>query len=295
MARKNALAALLICTLLASCSGSKTSVVVGSKNFTEQLVLGEVMARMIEKRLGLKVDRKLNLGGTLLVHQALVAGEIDVYAEYTGTALMAILDLPPDHDPEAVFRTVDRRYQEKFQAEWLPPFGFNNSFVMVIPGDIAKKHGIGTISGAAALDHSWSLGIGYEFEGRPDGMPALKNAYDLEWSRSPQIMDLGLIYRALEQGQVDMVAANGTDGMLARLDVKILEDDKNIFPPYEAAPVVRQAATEEFPGLRETLAGLSGRIDDATMRRLNYEVDGKGRRAKDVAAEFLASLDPRPE
>lgn len=290
MGGKGLVTALVVATLLLSCTSEGTRVVVGSKNFTEQLLLGEIMAQTIETLPDVTVDRRLNLGGTLLAHQALKSGEIDVYAEYTGTALMAILDLPPSHDSQQVYETVSSRYEQDIQAVWLPPFGFNNSFVMVIPGEMARTHEIESISDAAALDHAWKLGIGYEFEGRPDGMPALEEAYDLEWSGSPQIMELGLIYRALEQGQVDMVAANGTDGMLARLDVKVLEDDKEIFPPYEAAPVVRRATLGEVPGLREALERLSGKIDAETMRQLNYEVDGKQRRVAEVAAEFLESF-----
>ena len=291
MARKGALAALVLTLLAASCAPPGTTVVVGSKNFTEQLVLGELMAQVIEQRLDVHVDRRLNLGGTLLAHQALASGEIDVYPEYTGTALMAILDQPPAHDPQQVRHQVAELYTAKFQAEWLPPFGFNNSFVMVIPGPLAREHAIQTISDAAAFDHAWRLGIGYEFEGRPDGMPALVRAYNLKWQAPPQVMDLGLLYRALERGQVDMVAANGTDGMLSRLDVRVLEDDKGIFPPYEAAPVVRQKTLDAIPGLREALEELAGKIDAQTMRRLNFEVDGNGRSPRDVAAEFLATLE----
>jgi len=289
MDRTKALPLLLIAVLLAGCSGENT-IVVGSKNFTEQLVLGEILAQQIERKLAVPVERKLNLGGTLLAHQALVAGEIDLYPEYTGTALMAVLDLPPEREAKAVRETVSREYQQRYAIQWLPPFGFNNSFVMVIPGDVAREGNLTTLSTAAASGQKWSLGASYEFEGRPDGLPALNGTYNLQWVGSPMTMDLGLLYRALEQRQVTMVAANGTDGMLSKLDVRVLKDDRQAFPPYEAAVAVRDEALEQYPSLRSALEQLSGRIDAETMQRLNYAVDGEQRPIEEVAAEFLDQL-----
>jgi len=271
--------------LLLGCSGGGR-IVVGSKNFTEQLILGEVLAQHIEQRLGQPVDRRLNLGGTLLAHQALLAGEIDLYPEYTGTALMAILDRPPSPDPAEALSLVRREYAA-LGVEWLDPFGFNNSFVMVIPGPLARAHGLESLSDAAASGVRWKLGASYEFEGRPDGLPALERVYGLKWDGAPLTMDLGLLYRALEQGQVTMVAANGTDGMLAKLDVKVLSDDRAVFPPYEAAVAVRTASLTAHLGLRKALAELSGKIDAATMQRLNYQVDGEHHPIVVVAAQFL--------
>jgi glycine betaine/choline ABC-type transport system substrate-binding protein len=274
-----ALAALVACS-------REPRIVVGSKNFTEQLVLGEILAQHIENRLQVKVDRKLNLGGTLLAHNALVSGEIDLYPEYTGTALMAILDLPPAHDPKAVHERVAAEYRERFGIEWLEPFGFNNTFAMVIGGQEARRAGLETVSDAAAAGE-WILGTGYEFEGRPDGLPALNRAYGLAWSAAPRTMDLGLLYRALEQGEVTMVAANSTDGMLAKLDVRVLEDDRSVFPPYQAAVAVRGDTLARFSGLQETLSELAGVISAKNMRELNHQVDGEHRPVEVVARGFL--------
>lgn len=289
MDRTKALAPLLVALLWTGCSG-EPSIVVGSKNFTEQLVLGEILAQQIERRLGVPVERKLNLGGTLLAHRALVAGEIDLYPEYTGTALMAVLDLPADRNAASVRETISREYARRYSIRWLPPFGFDNSFAMVIPGQIARAHELSTLSAAAALGKKWSLGASYEFEGRPDGLPALNEVYGMQWLGPPMTMDLGLLYRALEQRQVTMVAANATDGMLSKLDVRVLEDDRDAFPPYEAAVAVRDEALKRRPRLRETLEELAGQIDAATMRRLNYAVDGERRPIEEVAAGFLTGL-----
>ena len=288
MDRTNALTILAIAAaaFLPGC-GDGTRLVVASKNFTEQLILGEILAQHIENRLEIPVDRKLNLGGTLLAHQALVNGEFDLYPEYTGTALMAILDLPPEADPGVVHARVSRAYDERFKLQWLPPLGFNNSFVMGVPGALARKHNLETLTDAARYPGGWRLGVGYEFESRSDGLPALNMAYDLTWNEPPKTMELGLIYQALEQGQVTMISANGTDGLLSRLDVKVLEDDQRVFPPYQAAVVIRHEALREHPGLKETLTELSGTLNEETMRALNYEVDGRHRTPGDVAAGFL--------
>ncbi|MCP5114542.1 MAG: ABC transporter substrate-binding protein [bacterium] len=270
--------------------GERQTLVVGAKNFTEQLVLGEILAQHLENRLGVEVDRRLNLNGTLLAHQALIHGEIDLYPEYTGTALMAILDLEPGYDPTEVHERVRQHYLEHFQVDWMPPFGFNNSFVMVVRGQDAREHGLESVSDAAAAPVDWALGVGYEFETRPDGLPALQRAYPINWGAAPKTMDLGLLYRALDQGQVTMIAANGTDGMLAKLDVKVLADDKQIFPPYEAAVAVRSAALAKYPGLGEALRELSGSIDATSMQQLNYALDGEHQPLAQVAASFLANL-----
>ena len=288
MDRRKALAALAL-TLLAGCTGGRP-LVVGSKNFTEQLILGEIVAQHVEARLGVAVERRLNLGGTLLAHQALVSGAIDLYPEYTGTALTAVLVLPPSSDPKAVFDQIAREYRERFQVLWLPPLGFDNSFAMVIRGADARRYVLETISDAARHPEGWTLGIGYEFQRRPDGLPALDRTYSLPWAKPPATMDLGLLYRALEQGQVTMVAASATDGLLSKLDVKVLEDDRGAFPPYEAAIAVRRQALEGFPGLREDLLELSGAISEEAMRQMNYQVDAEHRPIPGVAAAFLSGL-----
>jgi osmoprotectant transport system substrate-binding protein len=262
-------------------------ITVGSKNFTEQVVLGEIVAQHLEHRLGRQVARKFNLGGTMLAHHALVRGEIDLYPEYTGTALTAILKLPPTSDPIAAKALVRGEYQARFGLEWLDPLGFNNTFAMVIRGDDARTHKIATLSDAARYAPGWTLGVGYEFQQRPDGLAGLLKTYHLPIHDQPKTMDLGLLYKALEQGQVSMVAGNVTDGQLSVLNAVVLQDDQRYFPPYDCGLVVRGETLKEHPALRQALAELAGRISDQTMRKLNHEVDGDHRPVRDVAEQFL--------
>jgi osmoprotectant transport system substrate-binding protein len=278
----------LLLTVL-GCSRSRP-LTVGSKNFTEQIVLGEIVAQQLERRLGVKVDRKLDLGGTLLAQQALQNGEIDVYPEYTGTALTAVLKLPPSSDPAAVLARVRTEYRKRWNLEWLDPLGFDNTFAMVVRGPDARAQGIETLSDAARRKQGWTLGVGYEFLQRPDGLAGLLATYHLPLDGAPKSMDLGLLYTALQQKQVDMAAANATDGQLSVLDVKVLRDDRHYFPPYQAALVVRAQALAAHPGLQAALGQLSGRFSDSAMRNLNYQVDGKHRPVAEVARELLASL-----
>jgi glycine betaine/choline ABC-type transport system substrate-binding protein len=260
--------------------------VVGSKNFTEQVVIGEIAAQHLERRLGTKVTRKLNLGGTLLAHQALLNGEIDLYPEYTGTALTAILKMPPETATSGVFETVRGEYHKRFGVRWMDSLGFNNTFAMVIRGLEARRQRIDSLSDAVRYTQGWQLGMGYEFQQRPDGLAGLLKVYPLHLAGSPKTMDLGLLYKALEQDQVNMVAANATDGLLSVLDVTVLKDDKAYFPPYEAALAVREDTLKQDK-VREALSELSGQFSDSVMRQLNYEVDGKHRPVAEVAEEFL--------
>ncbi len=271
---------------LAACARGKP-ITVGSKNFTEQVILGEIVAQHVSLRLSQRVDRKLNLGGTLLAHQALVKGDLDFYPEYTGTALTAILKLPLSSDPAKVLARVRHEYAKRFNVLWLDPLGFNNTFAMVIRGQDARKYRIESLSDAAGHANGWTLGVGYEFQQRRDGLPGLMKTYKLPLKRSPRTMDLGLLYKALEQKQVDMVAANATDGQLSALDVQVLKDDKRYFPPYQAALTVRADALAAHPGLKDTLEQLSGKFSDDIMRALNYQVDGKHRPVSEVAVTFL--------
>ena len=277
------------CLLLATIACSRPhSITVGSKNFTEQIVLGEIVAQQIERRLGIQVDRKLDLGGTLLAQQALSSGQIDVYPEYTGTALTAILKQPPLADPAAVFDRVRTEYRRRWNLAWLDPLGFNNTFAMVVRGPDARAEKIASLSDAARRKRGWKLGVGYEFLQRPDGLPGLLATYHLPLDGSPKSMDLGLLYSALQQRQVDMAAASSTDGQLSVLDVTVLRDDRNYFPPYQAALVVRADTLAAHPGLQAALAELSGRLSDTAMRTLNYQLDGKHRPVAEVAREWLA-------
>jgi len=262
-------------------------ITVGSKNFTEQVILGEIVAQHVSLRLSERVDRKLNLGGTLLAHQALVKGDLDLYPEYTGTALTAVLKRRLSSDPAAVLAKVKAEYLSRFKIHWLDPLGFNNTFAMVIRGEDARKYQIETLSDAATHANGWTLGVGYEFQQRPDGLAGLLRTYKLPLKRSPRTMDLGLLYRALEQKQVDMVAASATDGLLSVLDVKVLKDDKRYFPPYQASLAVRADALVKHPPLKRALEQLSGLFSDEIMRTLNYQVDGKHRPVSEVAMTFL--------
>jgi glycine betaine/choline ABC-type transport system substrate-binding protein len=284
-----ALAATLSAAGLTSCSRGR-ALVVGSKNFTEQEILGEIASQQLERKLGTRVTRTLDIGGTLLAHEALVAGEIDLYPEYTGTALTSILKLPAATDPKTVFDTVAREYRARWNLVWLPPLGFNDTFAMVVRGADARSSGIATLSQAARRKKGWVLGVGYEFLRRPDGLAGLQKTYALPLEGSPRTMDLGLLYAALEQGQVDLVAANSTDGLLAERDFKVLEDDRRYFPPYEAAFVVREALFAKDPRARAALEELSGRIATEVMQRLNSLVVGRHRRPAEVASEFLDGI-----
>lgn len=275
----------LIAVMLVGC-GRPARIVVGSKNFTEQVLLGEILAQQIERRLGVAVERKLDLGGTLLAHEALAGGSIDLYPEYTGTALTTILKQPPAANPGAALEQVRRQYRSRWHLEWLDPLGFNDSFAMIVGRDTARSAGLSALSQAAA-SRAWRLGVGYEFEQRPDGLSGLVKAYGLRLQGTPVTMDLGLLYAALASGKVDMIAANSTDGLASVLPVTILQDDRHYFPSYECAVVVREDTIRKYPQLKGILQELSGRIPDGVMRRLNYEVDGMHRPVAEVARSFL--------
>jgi glycine betaine/choline ABC-type transport system substrate-binding protein len=275
----------LIAWFAAGCS-SKPRLVAGSKNFTEQVLLGEIVAGQIERRLGFVVERKLDLGGTLLAHEALKGGSIDLYPEYTGTALTAVLKRPPVKDAKAVLDAVREGYRP-WRLEWLPPLGFDNTFAMVVRSSSAREQGLRTLSDAARRLRPWRLGVGYEFTGRPDGLSGLVRTYGLRVGGEPVAMDLGLLYPALRKKTIEMAAANRTDGMLARPEFAALEDDRHYFPPYQCAIVVRRDALDRFPRLRAALAELSNRIPDSAMRRMNEMVDVEHRPPAEVAREFL--------
>ncbi len=276
----------LIAALLTGC-GARQHIVVGSKNFTEQLILGEIIAQHIEARLAMPVERKLDLGGTLLAHQALLAGDIDMYPEYTGTAFTNVMKRSGVTDPAVVLEQVRAEYSSGFHLDWLDPLGFDDSFAMSVRGEDARGRHLQTLSDAAADPKGFVLGAGYEFLTRPDAYGALNRAYSIKWNAPPVSMDLGLLYQALEHKQVSMAAGNSTDGLLNKLDVTVLKDDKHVFPPYQACIVVRQATLAAYPNLRAILAELSGKISDTEMRNMNYAVDAEHRPARDVAKEFL--------
>lgn len=275
--------------LLAWACGGGDTVTVASKNFTESVILGEIVAQALE-RAGVEVDRKLNLGGTFICHEAIKAGQVDIYVEYTGTALSAILELPAAGDPLHVRTVVDSIYRERWGLAWMPPLGFNNTFAMLIRSDDARQLGITSVSEAVAYASRWRPGFGYEFMERADGFAGLVETYGLRFARRPTVMDLGLTYRALAGGQVDIIAGNSTDGQIDALNLYHLIDDKHYFPPYEAAPVVRRETLDRHAVIREVLGRLTGTIDDAAMRRMNYMVDVERRDVREVAAEFLDAI-----
>jgi osmoprotectant transport system substrate-binding protein len=267
-----AVAVALAC-LAAACGGGER-LVVGSKNFTEQRLLGELVAQTAEAA-GVPVERRLDLGGTFVCDSALRAGQLDVYVEYTGTALTAILKQPPDGDPARVLARVRDAYAPAGLA-WTAPLGFDNTFALVVRADVSAH----TIDDAVPYAKDWRAGFGYEFQQRPDGLPAVARVYGLSF-RDVKTMDLGLLYRALTDRQVDVVAGNATDGLIDTLGLHALADDRHAFPPYEAVPVIRRAALERWSALGPALDGLGGALDGDTMRRLNAAVDAGHR---DVAA-----------
>jgi len=261
-------------------------IVLGSKFFTEQVLLAELLAQHIEARTGIPVERKTNLGGTLLVHKAMLAGELDVYVEYTGTALTAILNETPNSNASSAYDRVKKEYAERFALEVGEPLGFENTFAIVIRRDDAKKLNLHKLSDIAAVAPNWRAGVGYEFLERPDGFTGLCERYALRFREKPRVMDLGLIYRALVDHQVDIVAGNSTDGLIEALGLVALEDDLHYFPPYDAVPVTRRATLERFPEVRATLAELAGKISAADMRLMNYAVDGLHQEPAAVVREF---------
>jgi len=280
----------LCCAILVGCGGvHRNRIVVGSKNFTEQAILGELLAQHLEAHTHLAVDRRFYLAGTYICHQAILAGRIDLYVEYTGTALGAILKQSPSKDPLQVYEFVKREYAQRFQLGVEGPLGFNNTFVLVIRGPDARRLDLQTISQAARFAPEWRAGFGYEFMERLDGYQGLVRTYGLRFAATPRIMDLGLLYRALLEKQVDIVAGNSTDGLIAARDLAMLADDRHYFPPYQAVPIVREETLTLHPEVATALEQLAGKISDQDMRRMNYAVDGEHRDIQEVVREFLRS------
>jgi len=287
MRRTIATAAVVICLLLTSCAPPRPNEpVIGTKNFTEQVVLGELLAQEIEAKSHLKVERRFYLAGSYICQQALVAGRIDAYVEYTGTALTAILKQPLDRDPERVLDTVRRLYAERYKVTVAPPLGFQNTFAMIIRGEDARRYNLQTLSESARYTPQWRLGVGYEFQQRPDGLPGLSKVYGLKFDGPPRTMDLGLLYRAINAHQVDMIAGNSTDGPIQAFGLKVLEDDKHYFPPYQAVPLVRDDALRRWPQIQTALDALAGKITADDMRAMNEAVDGQHRDPAVVVREF---------
>jgi glycine betaine/choline ABC-type transport system substrate-binding protein len=277
MDRTKIIAGLIV--IFSACGPKHHVIRVASKNFTEQVLLGEIIAQHLENRLHEHVARSFNLSGTLLAQQALMNREIDLYPEYSGTALAMVLK-----DPHADLKS---EYTRRFHLAWLEPLGIDNGFAMVVRGADAREKGLKTLSDAARM--SWNLGVGYEFEQRADGLAALKSVYGFQVKGAPKTMDLGLLYKAIEQGQVDMIAASATDGVLAKMDLRVLEDDKHAFPSYQVSIVAREQWLEEMPKARAALNELAGKFSNGKMQELNYRVDGQHATVGQVAEEFLRS------
>ena len=275
--------AVVLVALLAVLGCGRDAIVVGSKNFTEQTILGELMAQVLES-LGARVTRRVGLGGTFVCDKAIRAGQLDVYVEYTGTALTAILKKPPVRNSVEALQQVRAAYEPKGLV-WTTPLGFDNSFALVIRGEDAKKLGIRTISDAVPHAAGWRAGFGYEFRQRQDGYPGLHHTYGILF-KYVRLMDLGLLYPALVERQVDLVAGNRTDAQIPHFDLVVLEDDKGYFPPYEAVPVVRREALQSRPELQQMIDKLGGRLTAATMQKLNYAIDGEHRNVTDVVRQY---------
>jgi glycine betaine/choline ABC-type transport system substrate-binding protein len=258
--------------LVVACKDEQRPIVVGSKNFTESVLLGELVAQKLE-RAGCKVERRLNMGGTFVCDSAIRSGAIDAYVEYSGTALSAILKQPSANVRDAY---------AKAGLRWSPPLGFNNTFAMIVRKSYADQHGLRTVSDLAKLASSIRPGFGYEFTERPDGWTGLQQAYGLKVATAPRTMDLGLTYKALATGEIDLIAGNSTDGLIEPLHLVILEDDRRYFPPYDAVVVSRNDIDQRCQGATAAIESLRNTLDDAAMRRLNYEVDGRKRDVADV-------------
>lgn len=277
--------------LFAGCSRGER-IVVGSKNFTESDLLGEIVAQQIERRTGLRVERRFHLGGTFVCHQAITAGQIDLYVEYTGTAYTAVLKHPPIADAKRVLAAVREEYLRRFGVTWLDPFGFDNTFAILVRRTDAERYGLKRISDLAKVAPRWHAGFGYEFLERADGFAGLARTYGLTFAAPPTAMDLGLTYRALADGKVDVIAGNSTDGQIAALDLVALEDDRRYFPPYQAAPVIRARTLLAHPAVGGALGELAGKISDDEMRRLNALADVEHRDIRTIARDWLRAHLP---
>jgi osmoprotectant transport system substrate-binding protein len=279
------LALLLLIPTLAACS-KKDGVVVASKDYTENKILGEMLAQLIENKTDLNVERKLNMGGTFVCFEAIKKGEVDIYPEYTGTALTAYLKLPVDSDADKVYQTVSEEFEKQFQITWLDPFGYNNTYALAMPKDLAEENGIESISDLAVKSDQFVFGAEHEFFNREDGYDGLVDTYGLKFKEEAK-MENSLKYQAIGQGKMDVTDAYTTDGQLKALNLKVLKDDKNFFPPYYAAPIIRDDTLEKYPELREVLNSLSGKLDEETMQDLNYQVDNEKKSIEEVATAFL--------
>ncbi|WP_101909965.1 glycine betaine ABC transporter substrate-binding protein [Marasmitruncus massiliensis] len=273
-------------SLLAGCSGGK-SVTIGSKDFGENIVIGEMMAQLVEAKTDLKVNRKLNMGGTFVCFEAIKNGDIDIYPEYTGTGLTAQLKRDVISDPDEVYQIVSEEFDKQFGVKWLEPLGFNNTYTLAVTDQVYQEYGVETFSDLAKVSENLVFGADHEFFNRQDGYDGLVETYGLEFKGDPKKMNVALKYQAIGSGDMDVTDAYATDGPIKQYNLKVLTDDQKFFPPYYAAPIIRNETLEKYPELEDVLNSLAGKIDDAAMTELNYNIDVEGQDVETVAKEFL--------
>lgn len=278
---------LIITGLLAGCGGKKDKIVIGSKNFTENMILGEIFTQLIREKTDLEVEYKENLGGTMVCFEALKKGELDIYPEYTGTGLTAHLKMDVISDADRVYEIVKEEFDQRFKITWLEPLGINNTYAVAVTADFARKHHLTKVSQLASLAPKLRFGTDHEFLNRQDGYDGLVNVYGLKFKGTPVKMDIALKYQAIFEGKMDVTDAFATDGQLIRYKLQILEDDKHFFPPYYAAPLVKNETLEKHPEIETILNELAGKISDAQMQQMNYQAEAEDKSIKDIAREFL--------
>lgn len=274
--------------VLGGCS-KKGSVTVGSKDFSENIVLAEMFAQLIEKHSDLTVSRKLNMGGTFICFEAIQKGDIDLYPDYTGTGLTAQLKMDVITDPDEAYRVVSEEFHKRFAIKWLEPFGFNNTYALAVTDEVARQYGIETYSDLVSVSENLVFGAEHEFFDRQDGYDGLVAAYGFKFKGEPKKMNVSLKYQAIGNGDMDVTDAFSTDGAIKQYNLKVLVDDKQFFPPYYAAPIVRESTLEKYPELEGILNKLGGKIDEAAMTELNYKIDVEGQDVEKVAKDFLTA------
>jgi len=282
-----ALAAILFFTGCAK----NDSITIGSKDFGENIVIAEMLSQLVETHTDLKVNRKLNLGGTFVNFNAIKNNQIDLYPEYTGTGLTAHLKMDVVNDPDESYRIVSEEFVKQWDIVWLEPFGFNNTYTLAVTPEVYEKYGVETYSDLIPYAGEMVFGAEHEFFDRQDGFDGLVEMYGLNFKGEPMKLNASLKYQAIGRGDMDVTDAFATDGPIKQYNLKILEDDLGFFPPYHAAPIVRKEVLDKHPELKSVLNMLAGKLDDATMTELNYLVDVEGKAVEQVAKEFLTSLN----
>lgn len=279
----------VIAGIIAGCGPSQDKVVIGSKNFTENVILGEIFSQLIQEKTDLKVEYKENLGGTMVCFEAIKKGELDIYPEYTGTGLTAHLKMDVINDADRVYDIVKEEFDQQFEIKWLEPLGFNNTYAVAIKEDFAQQNNIATVSQLVPFSKNLIFGAEHEFFNRQDGYEGMIGEYGLKFKGEPLKMDTSLKYQAMAEGKMDVTDAFATDGQLIRYELRVLEDDRQFFPPYYAAPIIRNQTLEKHPELEEVLNELAGQISDDEMQKMNYQAESEKKPVKEIAREFLAA------